>query len=295
MNQGTIGTLLDKKLSMENINLLGNILNDIKTIDNIQAIVLGGSYSIGSARKDSDMDIGIYYFADKSFSINAIKEVAKKYDKDNNPTVTEFYEWGPWVNGGAWIKNIASKIDFLYRNIEQIEQTIENAKNGRYENNYEQQPPYGFSSIIYLAETKCCIPLYDPNGIVTKIKNEVEHYPKELKYSVIKNSLWAAEFTLLHLDSFYAKKDIFNIYGCLTRALKNIFDTLYAVNEEYIIGYKRAIDELENMEKVPINLRLKIENILNAGSVDNKIKMIKEFFEETRFLTDGIYESKYKL
>jgi predicted nucleotidyltransferase len=295
MDQGIIETLLDKKLPKEKINLLENIVNDIKIIDNIQAIVLGGSYSTGTANKNSDMDIGIYYFAEKPFSINTIKEVAKKYDKNNNPTVTEFYEWGPWVNGGAWIKNITSKIDFLYRNIEQIEQTIENAKNGRYENNYEQQPPYGFISIIYLAETKCCIPLHDPNGIITKMKNEVEHYSKELKHSVVKNSLWSAEFTLLHLDGFYAKKDIFNIYGCLTRALKNIFDTLYAVNEEYIIGYKRAIDELENMEKAPVNLRLKMENVLNSGSIENKIKTIKELFEETRLLTNGIYESKYKL
>jgi hypothetical protein len=127
------------------------------------------------------------------------------------------------------------------------------------------------------------------------MKNEVKYYSKKLKHSVIKNSLWSAEFTLLHLDSFYAKQDIFNIYGCLTRALKNIFDTLYAVNEEYIIGYKRALDELENMKKIPANLRIKMENILNSGSIDDKIKMIKELFEETRLLTNGIYESKYKL
>jgi hypothetical protein len=295
MDQEIIEVLLSKKLSNEKINLLENIVNDIKILDNIQAIVLGGSYSTGNANKDSDMDIGIYYFGGRPFSINAIKEAAKKYDKNNNPTVTDFYEWGPWVNGGAWIKNRISEIDLLYRNIEQIEQTIDDAKNGKYESNYEQQPPYGFISIIYLAETKYCIPLYDPNGILTKMKNEIKYYPKELKHSIIADSLWSVEFTLLHLDGFYAKEDIFNIYGCLTRALKNIFDTLYAINEEYIIGYKRTIKELENMKKVPNNLRKKIENILNNGTIETKIKSIKELFEETKLLTDKIYVSKYKL
>jgi predicted nucleotidyltransferase len=186
MNKEIIQTLKNKNLSAEKIDILENIINDLKSIKNIQAIVLGGSYSTGSANKESDLDIGIYYFSKKPFSIENIKEIAEKYDKDNDPTVTDFYEWGCWVNGGAWIHHNNCKIDFLYRNIEQIKETIENANNGKYENDYEQQPPYGFISIIYLAETEYCIPLYDPYDILVELKKEIMKYPKNLKDSVIK-------------------------------------------------------------------------------------------------------------
>lgn len=98
--------------------------------------------------------------------------------------------WGPWVNGGAWINTSRGKVDFLYKNIGQITRTIENAKIGIWENNFEQQPPYGFSSIIFLAETQSSLPLYDPDKIINKLKESVKEYPEKLKYSVIQQSLW---------------------------------------------------------------------------------------------------------
>src|SRR5690349_2533544 len=90
---------------------LNNIVNDLKAIDNVSAIVLGGSYATGNATNASDIDIGIYYFNDKPFDIGIIKRVAEKYAIDNAPTVTEFYEWAPWVNGGAWIQTASRKVD----------------------------------------------------------------------------------------------------------------------------------------------------------------------------------------
>jgi hypothetical protein len=36
------------------------------------------------------------------------------------PVVTGTYEWGPWVNGGAWIQTSAGKVDFLYKNLDQV-------------------------------------------------------------------------------------------------------------------------------------------------------------------------------
>ena len=74
---------------------LNNIVNNLKAIDNVSAIVLGGSYATGDATETSDIEIGIYYFNDKPFDIGSIKSVAEKYAIDNAPTVTGFYEWGP--------------------------------------------------------------------------------------------------------------------------------------------------------------------------------------------------------
>jgi predicted nucleotidyltransferase len=281
------------ELSKEKQEVLNNIVNDLKKINGVVAVVLGGSYAAGKATKSSDLDIGIYYAQENPFSITDIKAIANKYSISENPTVTNFYEWGPWVNGGAWIHTSCGKVDFLYRNLEQVTTTIAKAKNGEWENHFEQQPPYGFSSIIYLAEIKACIPLHDPNVHFANLKKEIQNYPAKLKDAVIGQSLWSAEFTIWHAEYFFAKnEDIYNTAGCLSRAVKNIVTALFAVNEIYPLGDKRAITILEKAPKCPHDLKEKIDGILtlNKNAVGNNIDLLKTLFKETVELSKENYK-----
>jgi hypothetical protein len=92
-----------------------------------------------------------------------------------------YYKWGPWVNGGAWIQTPTGKLDLLYRNIEQVQRVIDESQEGLYQHDYYQQPTFGFVSIIYLSETKCCLPLFDPQRLLQKLKRSVEIYPAPLQ------------------------------------------------------------------------------------------------------------------
>jgi predicted nucleotidyltransferase len=278
--------------------LLEDITNELKQVNGVRALVLGGSFAVGMATESSDIDIGIYYSEDKPFDIEEIKLIAQKYaSKIATPTVTGFYEWGPWVNGGAWIETENGKVDFIYKNIKQIVTTIESAKNGIWENHFEQQPPYGFSSITFLAETKYCISLYDPNLIIENLKKEVQEYPPHLRKAVIQQSLWSAEFTIWQAKSFALKSDLFNTVGCLTRAIKSIITTLFAINEIYPLGDKRALNILEQADKTPINLTNKINYILccTISSLYNYVQSITELFKETASLAEDLYKPYYKL
>lgn len=284
-------------LPKEKNALLRQIVGDLKSIPYVKAIVLGGSFATGFATEASDLDVGIYYHEVEPFSIGDVQSVAQKYAYDSVPTVTKFYEWGPWVNGGAWIQTAHGKVDFLYKNIDQIISTIENAKNGIWENHFEQQPPYGFSSIIFLAETQSCIPLNDPSDIIENLKQEVLHYPPKLKQAVIQQSLWAAEFTIWHAEQFAEKRDMYNTVGCLTRAVKNIVMVLFAINELYPIGDKRAIEILEKANITPTFLKQKIETILCAdrNTLNKNIDFLKSLWLETVELTGGAYKPFYNL
>ena len=277
--------------------ILNDIVNDLKQTDNIVAIALGGSYAAGKAGEASDLDIGIYYSEKKIFNVEDIKSIAKKYSVNGHATVTGFYEWGPWVNGGAWIETASGNVDFIYRNLEHIKSTIEKAKKGEWENHFEQQPPYGFSSVIYLAETKICVPLFDPGQVISQLKSEVEIYPPKLKEAVIQQSLWHAEFTIWHAEYFSKKNDIYNTMGCLTRAVKNIVSAVFAINEMYALGDKRAIEILGQAPKTPSNLKEKIDKILcaNEHSLDANLSLLKKLFTETVELTKGNYKPIYKL
>jgi nucleotidyltransferase-like protein len=284
-------------LSKEKEQTLNNIVSELKQTENVNAVVLGGSYAAGEASENSDLDIGIYYSEGNPFKIDDIRLIAKQYAINEDPTVTGFYEWGPWVNGGAWIETASGKVDFIYRNIQHISRTIEKAKNGEWENHFEQQPPYGFTSIIYLAETSCCIPLYDPQHVITKLKAEVRAYPPKLKQAVVQQSLWSLEFTIWHAEYFYKKGDIYNVMGCLARGVKNIVNALFAINELYPLGDKRAIQILEKTRKVPSHFEQKVEKILcvDKQSIGNNIDLLKKLFAETVTLGNGFYKPFYKL
>ncbi len=159
--------------------LLEYLVDRLSSIEGMLAVVLGGSYAGGTFHEASDMDIGLYYEEASPFSIDDVRDVALEVAEDGNATVTGFYEWGAWVNGCAWIHTPQGKVDFLYRNLDQVQRTIEEAQQGIVHHDYDQQPAYGFYSVIYLAETQICIPLYDPENRIARLKREVS--PVEAK------------------------------------------------------------------------------------------------------------------
>jgi predicted nucleotidyltransferase len=285
------------QLSNDQQQLLDGITNELKNIEGVKAVVLGGSFAMGMATGSSDLDIGIYYSEPYPFDIGSIKSIAEKIAEKEQPVVTAFYEWGPWVNGGAWIKTKYGKVDFLYKNIDQIARTIDKAKEGIWENDFEQQPPYGFSSLIFLAETNNCIPVYDPDSLIKKLKERVIQYPPKLKQSVVQQSLWSADFTIWQAESFAAKDDTYNTVGCLTRAVKNIVMALFAINERYPMGDKRAINILEQSTTKPEDFSQRINKILcctESGLTDN-VALLKKLFEEVVGLAEGRYKPYYRL
>ena len=71
-------------------------------IQGVEAVALGGSWARGEARPDSDVDLGIYYDPASPPRIEDLRRLAADLD-DRHPldAVTDFGEWGPWINGGG--------------------------------------------------------------------------------------------------------------------------------------------------------------------------------------------------
>ena len=276
--------------------LLRDIGDDLRQLPSVKALVLGGSRAAGGAGPDSDIDIGIYYSGDEPPDVPQIQAIAAKYDPSGASTVTGPYEWGPWVNGGAWLRTAAGNVDFIYRNIAQVEKVIADAHAGIWENNFEQQPPYGFSSTIYLAETRYCIPLYDPGAVISRLKEKVSAYPPALKQTIIRQALWAAEFTLLQMPSFARQQDVYSTAGCFTRAVKNIVSALAAINELYLMGDKRAIAILAGQAKVPGGFAETVREILTIRpeGLEEGITKLRTLFDAVCGLADGAYAPMFQ-
>src|SRR5271154_3425968 len=165
----------------EKARLLDEIAALLATVPNVAAVALGGSHARGTHGPASDLDIGLYYREGSPFAVDDVREIARRFSASGSPTVTGFYDWGPFVNGGAWIDNAICKVDFLYRNLDQLERIVGGALAGVWTHSFDQQPPFGFRSVTILGEIQCCKPLHDPPDILSGLKSAVAIYPPKLK------------------------------------------------------------------------------------------------------------------
>ncbi len=287
-------------LSKNKQKLLNQIVDELSKIEGIAALVLGGSHASGTAHEGSDMDIGLYYDDKSPFRIAEIKRVAEKISLSGSVSVTDFYGWGAWVNGGAWIHTAEGKVDFIYRNLEQVNQTLDDADRGIWQHDYQQQPAYGFYSVTYLAETKICIPLFDPAGIIMALKERVAVYPPKLKQSIIADSLWSVEFTLSHAREFASQGDVFNAVGCLTRASASLSQALFALNETYYLREKKSFNVIDHFSIRPEGYTTQVAAILahpgsNAVELERSVETMTSVWQSVISLPGVDYTPKFVL
>ena len=261
----------------------------------------GGSHARGRAQPGSDIDLGILYSEAAPFSIQSVRKLAEVVNDTAGPVVTNFYEWGPWVNGGAWLTIGGQRVDFVYRNLEQLERVIAEAEVGRYELHYDQQPPFGFFSGTYLGEITVCIPLFDPEGRLDLLKKRVADYPEALRQSVVQDYLWAAEFGLAAFaPKFVARSDAYGTAACLTCAVNQLVLALFALNCKYPLNDKTALVEVAEFERAPREFGSRVQETLaclvgSPAELGAAVESIAQLVRETVELTDGLYQPPYRL
>lgn len=280
--------------------VLDILVSQLSGVAGMAAVVLGGSYASGTQHDGSDLDIGLYYAEDNPFSIDDIRRIAAGAAVDQNPTVTDFYEWGRWVNGGAWIHTPQGKVDFLYRNLDQIQRTLDDARQGVTQHDYEQQPAYGFYSVIYLAETQICISLYDPDSLILGLKQQVQVYPPRLKQTIIVDSLWSAEFTLVHARGFSVQGDVYNTVGCLARAAANLTQALFAMNERYFLRDKMVMGTIAGFPIIPPAYVQQVNRILahpglSAQELSCSVDAMHRIWLAVTGLAGDLYQPKFQI
>ncbi len=250
---------------MQHKLLLQKLVDQLKPVYGLQAIVLGGSYASGSQRPDSDIDIGLYYNADQPLDTAHIRTIASTLNDTADPTVTELGGWGPWVNGGAWLTIRGQRVDFLYRNIDFVSSTLDDCNHGIIRSDYWQQPAYGFHSFMYCTETVICRPLYDPDQVIERLKTKViPRYSPRLKQAIIKDFLWRARFTLDNTSRAAARGEVYLVTGNLARTVHCLVQILYALNETYYLSEKKLAADVGSFRLRPDMFVERIYALLGA-------------------------------
>lgn len=275
-------------------------MDDLRVLTGVEAIVLGGSHARGRARPDSDIDIGLYYRPESPFSIDEVRRIASRLNDVPDPVVSGFLEWGRWVDGGAWLTIKGQRVDLLYRSLAMVEATLAEAQSGRFEIDYEQQPPFGFFGPTLLGEAAIAEPLHDPRRILAVLKAEVSPMPEALADAVIQNRLWSVEFGLVAFaGKFAANGDVHGVAGCVSRFAQGLVLTLFAMNRAYPLNDKTTLSEIEAFTIRPNDFGLRLRSILaSVGSTPEtlaaSVNSISALFEEVRALAGDRYAPPWR-
>lgn len=218
----------------------------------VAAVVLGGSRARGTATPESDVDLGLYYDPATPPSIDALNALARDVD-DRRPgdAVTRFGEWGPWINGGAWLVVEGQRVDWLFKDLARIRRVISECRAGRPEIAYQLGHPHAFVSAIYLGEIDCCAPLADPFGAIAELKPLVRPYPPLLRDALCAKFLFEATFSLDGAAKAAVRDDMVTVIGALYRSIACLVQVLHATNERYCLNEKGALAEVDGFARKP--------------------------------------------
>ena len=233
------------------------------TVDGVVGIVLGGSSATETRDDLSDVDLGLYYHASNPPSTSRLNAIAAEVD-DRHPTsaITEFGEWGPWINGGGWLVVQGQKVDILFRDIEKVVDVIGDCKAGRAQWHYQVGHPHAFLNAIYLAELHYAVVLHDPGNTLAALKATVANYPEPLRAKIVRQSLFEARFALENAAAPAARTDAVYVAGCLYRCVASLTQALFALNYTYLMNEKGAIAQTDELAARPPKFAATARSIL---------------------------------
>lgn len=248
--------------------ILSLVVAHVSKIDGVVAIVLGGSRARGTADDHSDIDLGIYYDSARPFSTMALGAAARELDdRHQDGLVTGFGQWGPAVNGGGWLQIRGHHVDFLYRDLSAVRETIAACIAGRPRSVYQLGHPLGFHMQIYAGEVHVCRPLFDPSRVIAGLKSKLSPYPGEFRRALVTKHLFDAEFEISIAMKPAARGDVMYVAGCLFRAAGFMTLVLYALNRKFFMNEKAALAESQGFAVKPARFHEMVARVLgNLGA-----------------------------
>ncbi|MCM3626987.1 nucleotidyltransferase domain-containing protein [Paenibacillus glycanilyticus] len=269
---------------------ISNIVDHLKQVKGVTAIVLGGSRARGTETPGSDIDIGIYYDSETGLDIPGLAQAASLMDDEHRRNiVTELGGWGPWINGGGWLNVNQTPVDFLYRDQKKVSQVIEQCIAGDVTIDYQTGHPHGVANAIYMAEVALCQVLWDPAEVIGKLKSRTSPYPPAFKKAVIEKFFWEAGFSLDNGKKGIYKNDLSYMAGCCFRSVSCLNQVLFAINETYLMNEKGAAAIADSFPIVPRHYSRRVNEIFtliteNRDGLNNAFNRMSELIQETEDL-----------
>jgi hypothetical protein len=262
--------------------LIGRLVRAFGGVPGIRAIVLGGSRARGEATAQSDYDLGLYYEADHPIDTGRLAKAAMLLPGAASSSVTAIGDWGPWINGGAWLTVGGHRVDLLYRELDKVRAVIEACRAGRIERVYQPGHPHAFVSAIYMGEVALARVLWDPDNVLTPLQRRCTPYPAALGEALIRTFLWEAKFSLENALHGRGRDDPAYVAGCGFRAVACLNQSLFALNGVYLLNEKGAVLAAEKLPRRPADYAARVAQAIAAGAAG--LPLLMTLVEETAAL-----------
>jgi predicted nucleotidyltransferase len=262
-------------------------------IPGVVGLALGGSRARGVTAADADIDIGIYYRADGAPDSDALRAAARELDDRGQPDgFGDYGEWGPWINGGAWLKVGSHKTDFLFREIERVERVLDDCHAGVVVTAYQPGHPHCFVNQIYAGEVNQNVILFDPEGAMATLRSRTDPYPEPLAIALMRSFGWEAEFALQTAGTAARRRDLAYVTGCLYRSISCMVQALFAANRTYLVNEKGAVGRVEDLDSHPDAFAARLGTLLavigsTAEEIEGALAAAFELQRETHRILAG--------
>jgi len=227
---------------MTDNNLLSRIVGAVAPVPGVRAIVLGGSRARGTTGPRSDYDIGLYYDPDRPLDVAALQVALAPLVDEPPAAITAPGDWGPWIDGGGWLRIDGIEVDLLYRSLAKVADVIAEAQEGGFTVAYQVGHPHAFCSIILAGEAAIAVPLHDPSGAFAELKARAGVYPERLRAALVGRFGWEVDFAIDNGRLSAARAERNHVAGCAFRALCCTAQVLFALNRQWLINEKGAVD-----------------------------------------------------
>ena len=259
--------------------LLGRLVGALGGVPGVRAIVLGGSRARGEATARSDYDIGLYYEPEQPIDTARLAKAAMLLPGAASASVTAIGDWGPWINGGAWLTVEGTRVDRLDRDLGKVRGAIEACHAGRIERVYQPGHPHGFVSAIYMGEVALCRVLWDPENALAELKRRCTPYPPALGEALIRTFFWESRFALENAAHGRGRDDPAYVAGCGFRAVACLCQTLFALNGVYLLNEKGAVLGVGKLARHPAGFARRVGEAIGAGAAG--LSMLSALVDET--------------
>jgi len=227
-------------------------------VGGVVAVLLGGSRARGEHHPDSDVDLGVYYRP--ALDVEGLAALAREVAGPDT-TVTHPGDWGPWVDGGAWLSIDGVAVDWVYRDVDRVRTAWQNAQAGRVTWQAQTGHPLGVLDVWYAAEVALGVVLADPTGELTRLHAAAADYPEALAATLLAR-LPEAGFTVAIARKAIHRGDVTFIAGCLFRAVGVCAHALHAHARRWVVNEKGLITAAGALPDAPPGFAARAHGLL---------------------------------
>jgi nucleotidyltransferase-like protein len=203
---------------------IAGLVERLAGLPGVVAVVLGGSRATGTHRPDSDWDLGLYHR--RSLDTSGVRALG------HPGHVSGLGEWGPIMDGGAWLTVDGHAVDVIYRDLDRVERWLADAREGRYEVLTQNGYLVGAPTYLPVGELALCRPL---SGELPRPSG----FPPALSASAARNWTGRAAVALMFASAHARGADAIACAGMLSAAVLSAAHARLAERGEWALNEKR--------------------------------------------------------